>query len=374
MDFPPSSSDSESEGQEEEEEDGDSAPLLAAKMHHEQRSIRRREKERAGLWMMLGRIWLHNHQERKLAEKMLIIPGLFKHSSPAGHSLSRVDGSSPSQLAAFAADFIAARRPAMITGLAESWAALRKWATADALLAAHGDVALHFTELDGESVRIPLAEYVRYTQDNTADNPFYLFEADMASLPELAPMAADFETPPIFADDLFQLHRPMLCQHQFVIIGGNRTGSNLHVDPSQTAAWNTLLCGRKKWVLFPPNNDTQFLQSIGVTTARKTTPPLYWWMDVYPSLTPDMGAIEVIQAPGETIFVPQGWWHCVINLELCVAASGNVMLPPMLPLALQELRKDMPEKAEAWWRELKEHRPDIARHHANAVDEESPSL
>jgi len=26
----------------------------------------------------------------------------------------------------------------------------------------------------------------------------------------------------------------------------------MHVDPMYSAAWNTLLCGRKKWLLIPP--------------------------------------------------------------------------------------------------------------------------
>lgn len=44
-------------------------------------------------------------------------------------------------------------------------------------------------------------------------------------------------------------------QFRYVVIGGARTGSNFHVDPMYTSAWNTLLCGRKKWLLVPPSAD-----------------------------------------------------------------------------------------------------------------------
>ena len=37
---------------------------------------------------------------------------------------------------------------------------------------------------------------------------------------------------------------PLSC-HLFVLVGGERTGSNLHKDPKWSSAWNTLLCGRK---------------------------------------------------------------------------------------------------------------------------------
>lgn len=44
---------------------------------------------------------------------------------------------------------------------------------------------------------------------------------------------------------------------------------------------------------------------------------------MYPSLGPTWGVIEVVQRPGETIFVPGGWWHCVLNLEFSMAITHN---------------------------------------------------
>jgi hypothetical protein len=44
----------------------------------------------------------------------------------------------------------------------------------------------------------------------------------------------------------------MLPANRFLIIGGARTGTPMHIDPNATSAWNTLLVGRKRWVLFPP--------------------------------------------------------------------------------------------------------------------------
>ena len=60
--------------------------------------------------------------------------------------------------------------------------------------------------------------------------------------------------PQQFAEDLFSVlgesGRP---DFRWLIMGPARSGSSFHKDPNATSAWNAVVKGSKKWVLFPPH-------------------------------------------------------------------------------------------------------------------------
>jgi len=246
----------------------------------------------------------------------------------------------------FKRDFVAnGGCPVIIRGVIEegSWRAKEYWKSAEELVKNYGDIPVKVMEKRPEHgmgrsflVRIPLALYYEYSKDNTADDPFYAFEHDFSE--GRAVFISDYEAPRFFKEDLYNYNdrtREFYPNYRHLIIGGERTGTNLHVDPKCTGAWNTLLAGHKKWAIFPPGPDKIDRLSINSYAKKPTT---YWWQDVLPGVSDDMGMIECIQNPGETIFIPAGWWHAALNLDFTIAITENLLIPITLPFVWADLR------------------------------------
>ncbi|PWN95540.1 Clavaminate synthase-like protein, partial [Tilletiopsis washingtonensis] len=132
--------------------------------------------------------------------------------------------------------------------------------------------------------------------------------------------------------DLFGLLGERRPDYRWVIAGPERSGSGWHKDPNATSAWNTILSGSKHWLFLPPH-----VTPPGVFVSHdegEVTAPLSLaeWAEGYleecrrrHGERGDGMLLEGRCEEGETVYVPTGWWHCVVNTSECVAFTQNLV-------------------------------------------------
>lgn len=226
----------------------------------------------------------------------------------------------------FRLQFEARSTPVVITRATDRWPARHSWELRS-LLENHGN-----TRFDVGGFNVRLRDYIFYCLRvaQSDDQALLLFDPKFA---EKAPsILADYQTPDYFREDLFDILPPeSRPDYQWLIVGPARSGSTFHQDPNSTSAWNACIVGRKKWILFPPN-----FPPPGVSVARdggKVQAPLSvveWFLNYYDQAHEygrKVGAIECIVNAGEVMFIPAGWYHVVLNLDLTVAVTQNYASP-----------------------------------------------
>ncbi|RKO97070.1 hypothetical protein CXG81DRAFT_12627, partial [Caulochytrium protostelioides] len=204
--------------------------------------------------------------------------------------------------------------PVILTNVVTTWPIYRTWPAAEQRWQA--------ATFQAESVRTTYAAYQSYAAQTHDESPLYLFDKDMHHATDVA----TFPVPAVFSEDWFHVLGPAgRPDFRWLIVGPARAGSTFHIDPNATSAWNAVITGRKRWILFPPG-----VTPPGVYPSEDggevTTPECIvdWWISYLPiARAQAMPFVEGTCAAGEMIFVPSGWWHAVINLDASVAITQN---------------------------------------------------
>ena len=122
--------------------------------------------------------------------------------------------------------------------------------------------------------------YQRYANAHKDDNALYLF--DKSCFKAIPALADAFEVPVYFRDDLFAYLEEERPDYRWIIIGPARSGSSFHKDPNCTSAWNAVIRGKKRWIMFPPNVTPPGVHASKDGADVATPVALYeWFMDFY---------------------------------------------------------------------------------------------
>mmetsp|Transcript_15273 Transcript_15273/g.43494 ORF Transcript_15273/g.43494 Transcript_15273/m.43494 type:complete len:382 (+) Transcript_15273:3233-4378(+) len=124
-----------------------------------------------------------------------------------------------------------------------------------------------------------------------------------------------FITPPLFRDDFLNdwlSTKPGSSDYRFVYIGpaGSRTG--VHTDVLHSNSWSAQLSGTKRWLLLPPEHAHLVEDANGICNV-----------DAFPDRVASELCREVVQRPGEIIFIPGGWYHAVENIDDSLSLNVN---------------------------------------------------
>ncbi|XP_033621922.1 2-oxoglutarate and iron-dependent oxygenase JMJD4 [Fukomys damarensis] len=211
-----------------------------------------------------------------------------------------------------------------------SWGSRRRWVTPEGkpdfkyLLSKYGDVVVPVANCGVQEYNsnpkelMPLRDYIAYWQeyiqcgDSSPRGCLYLKDWHLCRDSPAEDLEDVFTLPAYFSSDWLNEFWDALGvdDYRFVYAGPRGT------------CWSVNICGRKKWLLFPPGQEEALRDSHG-TLPYDVTSPALTDTRLHPAHLHSSPPLEVMQEAGEMLFVPSGWHHQVHNLDDTISINHN---------------------------------------------------
>jgi len=266
----------------------------------------------------------------------------------------------------FQRKYIKALRPCIMLNAMNHWQANEKW-TKHRLAKKYRNQTFKCGEDDdGNSVRMKMKYYIKYLEETDDDSPLYIFDANYGEHRKKSALMEDYEIPEVFRDDIFRYvsnkRRP---PYRWFVFGPARSGTGIHIDPLGTSAWNALVSGYKRWMIIPTNAPADLIKVTSQDDRYQRDEAVTWFHKKLPyvlkNLPSHIKPIQVIQKPGEMMFVPSGWWHTVLNLTETIAVTQNFAHFQHFNICYHKAARGRPKMTKKLVEFLSKNRPDVMK-------------
>jgi len=237
--------------------------------------------------------------------------------------LRQVDRRDRLSVREFRREYLYRNRPVVITNVIEQWKARSLW-TLDFFRAHYGATSVTLSRYEGAHYRVRAVETasLRSFIDAVEGNDFttypYYVRDDWRIFVSHKELLEDYAVPEYFFDWYAFVPSFMKLVYPRIFIGPRGAITPLHMDIWETHAWLAQLVGRKRWLLFPPDQ-RPLLYDYQVQPCQAD-------LEKFP-LFRKASPLECTIGPGDVIFVPSGWAHEVISLDATISITHNYLGP-----------------------------------------------
>ena len=127
-----------------------------------------------------------------------------------------------------------------------------------------------------------------------------------------------YQVPDYFKSDwLNEYWQDKNDDYKFVYLGPQGSWTPFHTDVFGSYSWSANVSGYKKWIFFQPDTQPQNVYDISKVIPKSED------FDMKLKSHGDLEYFEVVQGPGEVIFVPSGWYHQVLNMTDTLSINHN---------------------------------------------------
>ncbi|KAL1416873.1 hypothetical protein MTO96_027468 [Rhipicephalus appendiculatus] len=237
-------------------------------------------------------------------------------------------------------------RPVVIQGLLEEWKALERWSLYNLVSKYSDEEFIVGRDQNQNVVTVKMKYFAYYLKEYRDPSPFQIAD-DLASGGKRK-LRDDYEGAVVLQGRHLQVRQGVRPAADAHLQPGTCPGRGK--DPDEPAALQPdLLC-----------NDHRAARK-----DRRLETAVAWFERIYPKTQSSrwpryFKPLEILQAAGEVVFVPAGWWYVAINLEVCVVMSHHHCSASKLAQAWPKLTRGNKKLERAWFEALRRRRPELA--------------